>query len=700
MTRLIETDEFPFEFLSELGERESWRKEIHRPIYHVHKWWAKRLGSVFRGILLGGALPEKTDLRKEFYQNHSFSGITVLDPFLGSGTTIGEAHKLGFTALGRDINPVAVEAVRSSLGTAEIGSIQESFGELSRTVGGRLRSLYISRDLEGKDCEVLYYFWVMQAGCPGCLHSVDLFSSYVFARNALPNRKPEIQILCPSCGAVFPGVNTKSSATCPSCKKHFETDAGTTSGAKCVCQNCKRSFSIIGALGKRRPSFRLYAKLVLTQNGDKQYISATAEDHVAYNECSCLLQAEETAGSIILPRLSLSEGHNTRQAMSYNFATWRDFFNNRQLLALGWLQASIGKIQDLSTRRLFQTLFSGVLEFNNMFASYKGEGTGAVRHMFSHHILKPERIPIEANVWGTPKSSGAFSGLFRGRLLRAMEYRAAPTELYGKTGKGVVCSPPFSGRIEDTWPTDGKFAQRGLYVSCGDSSSTSLPPESIDLVITDPPFFDNVHYSELADFFYAWQQLHSSSPSVSSRNEAEVQDANADKFSDKLRSVFMECHRVLKPDGLLVFSYHHSREDGWTSLATAILGAGFHVVNSHPVKAEMSVATPKSQAKEPILLDIILVCRKSQTQPRSTIEALGAALTKLERLSTTGFTMSRNDAKIVAYGQLLTTLKSVKEIDLISAQVDAAMPVLEKYSGRVRHPEDLPSLDAEQIRIL
>ena len=52
------------------------------------------------------------------------------------------------------------------------------------------------------------------------------------------------------------------------------------------------------------------------------------------------------------------------------------------------------------------TLFSGVLEFNNMFASYKGEGTGAVRHMFSHHILKPERTPIEANVWGTPKSSG------------------------------------------------------------------------------------------------------------------------------------------------------------------------------------------------------------------------------------------------------------------------------------------------------
>ena len=50
----------------------------------------------------------------------------------------------------------------------------------------------------------------------------------------------------------------------------------------------------------------------------------------------------------------------------------------------------------------------------------------------------------------------------------------------------------------------------------------------------------------------------------------------------------------------MVFSYHHSREEGWQALAEAILAAGFTVVNAQPVKAEMAVATPKSQAKEPI----------------------------------------------------------------------------------------------------
>src|SRR5215813_11123873 len=106
--RLIETDSFPIEFISQLAERESWRKEVHRPIYHVHKWWAKRLGSVFRGILLGCLLPEDWGLDEEFYRIRPPAETVVFDPFMGSGTTVGEAHKLGLVALGRDINPVAV----------------------------------------------------------------------------------------------------------------------------------------------------------------------------------------------------------------------------------------------------------------------------------------------------------------------------------------------------------------------------------------------------------------------------------------------------------------------------------------------------------------------------------------------------------------------------------------------------------------
>jgi len=325
------------------------------------------------------------------------------------------------------------------------------------------------------------------------------------------------------------------------------------------------------------------------------------------------------------------------------------------------------------------TLFSGVLEFNNLFASYKGEGTGAVRHMFSHHILKPEKTPIEAHVWGTPKSSGSFSNLFRGRLLRALVYREHPTEIQGAAGAPVECARSFSGEVSSHWPTSGAPAERAIFLSCGDSSRSELSTGSMDLVVTDPPFFDNVHYSELADFFYAWQQLSPDCTAGSTRAQGEVQDTEADRFASKLRGVFAECHRVLRDDGMLVFTYHHSREEGWESLAEAVFKAGFRFVNCHPVRAEMSVGTPKSQAKEPIQLDIIVVCRKAANapQPADPARSLATARKKLARLSGAGFALSRNDCKIVLIGQLLAAAKNCDEVQELLATAAAELNALD-----------------------
>jgi putative DNA methylase len=360
--------------------------------------------------------------------------------------------------------------------------------------------------------------------------------------------------------------------------------------------------------------------------------------------------------------------------MAYNYRAWRDFFNDRQLLGLGWLQHSIASLSDASTRDALLLLFSGLLEFNNLFASYKGEGTGAVRHMFSHHILKPERMPIEANVWGTPRSSGSFSNLFKTRLLSALNYRTAPFELgEDRSIKRFYCSPPFSGHVETTWPTAADLKPRSIYLSCGSSDTLDLPDSSVDVVVTDPPFFDNVHYSELADFFYAWQQLYPRGfigNAASTRDSREVQDGNPHRFAAKLHAVLSECRRVLKDDGLLAFTYHHSRSEGWTSLAAALFGAGFSAMNAHPVRAEMSVATPKSQAKDPIQLDVILVCRKTEQDSRlpagpREASAIAASLArrKVERLVSSGLRLSRNDCRVVAFSQFLCALGPVREID-------------------------------------
>ena len=237
---LIETDAFPFEFLSRLAERESWRKEIHRPIYHVHKWWAKRLGSVFRGILLGShASRGRPTSPQSSTRPIAFRDMTVFDPFMGSGTTIGEAHKLGFTAIGRDINPVAVESVRTALGPMDRTRTE---GRLRGIVAGasakRIRALYRSKDSQGRPCDVLYHFWVMQVPCLECRKPVDLFPSWIIARNAYPDRKPEVQILCPSCGDIFPGLHGQETAACRSCGTEFDPEHGPAKGAKATCRHC------------------------------------------------------------------------------------------------------------------------------------------------------------------------------------------------------------------------------------------------------------------------------------------------------------------------------------------------------------------------------------------------------------------------------------------------------------------------------
>lgn len=664
--RLIESDAFAFEFLSHLAERESWRKEIHRPVYHIHKWWAQRLGSIFRGILLGSVLPEDSDLRESFYRQHAIANVTVLDPFMGSGTTIGEAHKLGMTALGRDINPVATRSVRVSLGPLDRRRILAAFEELSEKVEQKIRRLYRSTDSRGYVCEVLYHFWVMQAACPDCATELDLLPSHIVARNAHPDRKSHVQVRCPHCAIIFPITQSPDDVICPSCSHRFNATIANTSGAKATCSSCRSTFKVLDAIADSPPRFRLLGKLVLRSDGRKEYLPVTDDDLSSYADSGRRLTEELEAGRIKLPTLGLTEGFNTRQAMNYNFHRWVDFFNVRQLLALGWLRTAIVDLTDAPARDALLTLFSATLEFNNLFASYKGEGTGAVRHMFSHHILKPERTPVEANVWGTPKSSGGFSNLLRSRLLRAIDYREAPTELDGASSPAKVCSLPFSGRVERDWPTSVPFDNRAIYLSVGDSAHTSLPDGSINLVVTDPPFFDNVHYSELADFFHAWQQIDdngANDDANSTRHASEVQDVDSVQFASKLRDVLAECHRVLRNDGLLAFTYHHSRREGWHSLANAIRGGGFVVVNAHPVKAEMSVATPKFQTKEPIQLDIILVCRKSSAEPKrqtcSPIEALDRARAKLQRLAKAGFTLSRSDRKITIMGQLLTCSEQV-----------------------------------------
>ena len=683
-TTAIEGD-FPFEYLSEVAEVESWRREIYRPIYYMHKWWARRLGSVFRAAILGSAYPDGCDVMDLFYRSVDLDGLVVFDPFMGSGTTVGEAHKLGCTVIGRDINPVAYRLVKTALSKISRRRLVDLFGLLRKQVEEELRGLYRGLDSSGNVCDVLYLFWVKVLPCPFCNHAVDLFSTYVFARHVYPKQHPQIHLVCPDCGQVFADLYHSESVKCTGCGLVFNPREGSAKRTQAVCRHCGESFSIAGVAASQGhpPAQRLYAKLLLRRSGNKEYLRITEDDLRAYEIAKNRLHKMNPP----LPHVKILPGHNTKQVLNYGYQYWDEMFNARQLLSLSILARGIRELPSCPERDVLMLLFSGVLEFNNMFASYKGEGTGAVRHMFSHHILKPERMSIEANLWGTDKSSGSFLTLFNSRILRAMDYKEAPFEIAvkrdgkKKRGKKVFgINPPIGADILDTYPANG-LPRKSVYLSCGSSSHTDLPAGSVDLIVTDPPFFDNVHYAELADFFYVWQRLYFDEPvlrdSQTTRHFDEVQDVSADAFAKKLSNVFKECHRVLRDKGLLVFSYHHSRREGWLSVADAVLSSDFSFIQAQPVKAEMSGATPKSQAKNPIDIDVFLVCRKQSCDNRPRKKELDAfaevcrfAALKVGRFNSLGRTLSKNDIKVVLYSQLLVELSPGRQRDEFLSDFD------------------------------
>ena len=159
--------------------------------------------------------------------------------------------------------------------------------------------------------------------------------------------------------------------------------------------------------------------------------------------------------------------------------------------------------------------------------------------------------------------------------LKALDYCGNPFEINptgsnnGKTSgeKAYGLSRPLGTDIVETFDEFQGGKESHL---CGDSAKTDLATESVDAVVTDPPFFDNIHYSQLADFFYVWQRhvlgANGNHNAKSTRSEEEVQQSYLTIFTERLYGVWKECNRVLRREGLLIFTYHHSRNEGWRSV--------------------------------------------------------------------------------------------------------------------------------------
>ena len=132
-----------------------------------------------------------------------------------------------------------------------------------------------------------------------------------------------------------------------------------------------------------------------------------------------------------------------------------------------------------------------------------------VYNLFRKHAFPATLNPVENNVWGTKYGTGTFKNFFA-KTLKIKEYCNSPYEYFltetGET-KRMDLGPSIKGIPVYSYEDLLKDPLKNVYLYCHSSSNLQIPDKTIDLVVTDPPYYDNVQYSELSDFYYVWLHL-------------------------------------------------------------------------------------------------------------------------------------------------------------------------------------------------
>src|ERR1700730_5474279 len=228
----IETN-FDIPFVAAMALKEKQIQQNYRPIIAVHKWFARRPGTLFRGLLLS----EFADgpVEETYYSAHGCQGVTIADPFMGGGTPLVEANRIGCDIVGTDINPMATWIVREEINALDLKEYAQKAEGLLDKLSDEIGHLYKTRcAITGrKDADVKYFLWVKRGACEECLAEFDLFPGYVVAEDV---RHPAYVIVCSSCGDLNEVDNPHRPGACR-CGKALMTE-GPVHRNKCACPHC------------------------------------------------------------------------------------------------------------------------------------------------------------------------------------------------------------------------------------------------------------------------------------------------------------------------------------------------------------------------------------------------------------------------------------------------------------------------------
>jgi adenine-specific DNA methylase len=630
-------------------ELEEERAKIKDLIKEIAPWEAVKNGN-------SAAIERVQELVQEQYDEPP----KVLDPFAGGGSIPLEALRLGAETYASDYNPVAVFIEKATVEWPQKFGVEVELPEKEDDdglgMGGKKVNLlaYLVEKWANKILEEareeIGQFYPTETG-EGLVGKRDVDPDqegwtpvgYLWART-IPCQNP-------TCGATIPLIkqfwlckkDEKKVAYRPVVDEDAETldfhllhdkglevamddgfdpKDGTVSRANASCPVCGQvteAEQVRGLAREGRMGERLVA--VVLHHPDetgKKYRLATEDDRRRFEEAEAYLDEKLDDWSHLgspLPEEEIPTYELRRIALPlYGMDRWKDLFNSRQQLALATF---LGKIKDSYEHIVEDCTF--LIEREGLGLNSEALSEAVTGYL---SLVLSRQADYCTNICSWHNTGEKLNHTF-GRQALPMGWDHVELNPMSGSGGGwlsqldwIVCFVK-----NNDWES---LLSEAVHNTATDLQFDS---DSLDAVITDPPYYDNVPYAALSDFFYVWLKRAVgehfpdlfSTPLIPKADEI-VHDRphgrsdsikTKEYFEEQLGNSFQEMHRVLKPDGIAVVVYAHKTTEGWETMLNGLVDAGFVVTGSWPVHTEMKTRLSAAQTAA-LASSIYMVCRKAE----------------------------------------------------------------------------------------